>query len=119
MSSLPWYNERLRGKLQREIAWAITSKVNDPRIPDIVTTTNINLSPDSRNATVFVSVYGSDEEKENAVAALQHAAPFIQRCCLSRIKIKNFPKLFFKLDSSFDRSDHITTLLEHVKDDLA
>ncbi len=118
MSSLPWHNERLQGKLQREIAWAITYKVNDPRIPEVVTTTNIKLSPDKRNATVFVSVYGSEKEKENALTALQHAAPFIQKCCLSRIKTKNFPKLLFKLDSSFDRSDHITTLLEHVKDDL-
>ncbi len=118
MPSLSWHSERLQGRLQREIAWAITNKVNDPRIPEIVTATNIKLSPDNRNATVFVSVYGSEEEKENAISALQHAAPFIQKCCLSRIKTKNFPKLFFKLDSSFDRSDHITTLLEHVKDDL-
>ncbi len=118
MTSLQWHTERVREHLHREITWTITNKVNDPRIPHIVTVTEIKLAPDLRNATVFVSVFGNDEQKGKAHIALNGAASFIQRCVAARIKIKHTPKLIFKIDSSLDRSEHINSLLEQVKDDL-
>ncbi len=118
MTSSQWHTERVREHLIREITWTITKKVNDPRIPYIITITDIKLAPDLRNATVFVSVFGSDEQKEKAHVALNGAAAFIQRCVAARIKMKHIPKLIFKIDSSLDRSEQINTILEQVKDDL-
>lgn len=118
MSSSQWHLDRLKETLHREIIWTIANKVNDPRIPDVLTVTEIKLAPDTRNATVFVSVYGSDEKKEKALLALNRATSFIQKCIASRISIKHFPKLYFKIDTSFERSEHINNLLEQVKDDL-
>ena len=105
-------------QLQREIAWTISNKVNDPRIPKIITVTIIKLAPDTRNATVFVSILGDDEQKAKALKALNRAAPFIQRCVSSRISMKRFPKIFFKIDNVFEKSQQINSLLAQVKDDL-
>lgn len=118
MPQLKWHVERVKEHLHREIAWAIANKINDPCIRDVVTVTDIKLAPDTRNATIFISVYGDDERKEKAISALNRAASFIQRCISPRITIKNFPKLYFKIDSSLERGEHINTLLEQVKDDL-
>ncbi|MFC1476667.1 30S ribosome-binding factor RbfA [Fibrobacterota bacterium] len=118
MSQVKWHAERIREHLHREIAWAITNKVNDPSIRDLVTVTDIKLAQDTRNATIYVSVYGEKEQKEKAISALNRAAPFIQRCISPRISLKNFPKLYFKIDSSLERGQHINSLLEQVKDDL-
>lgn len=118
MSSVQWHNERVRHRLQKEISWTIAHKVNDPRIPDMVIVTEINLAPDTRNATVYVSVFGTDKQKESALIALNRAASFIQKCVVAKISIKHFPKLYFKIDQSFDKSEHINSLLEKVKDDL-
>lgn len=118
MSSVQWHIDRIKETLRREISWAIQNKVNDPRIPDVVTIGEIKLAPDTRNATVFISTYGSKEEKDIAIDALNHAASFIQKCTAQKITIKNLPKLLFKIDSSFEQRDHINSLLEQIKDDL-
>jgi len=118
MSQLRWHAEHIKEHLHREIAWVITNKVNDPCIRDLVTVTDIKLAPDTRNATVYISIYGDDEQKGKAVSALNRAASFIQRCISPRISLKNFPKLYFKIDSSLERGQHINSLLEQVKDDL-
>jgi len=118
MSNLKWHHQRIKETLQREIAWTISHKVNDPSVGDIVTVTDLKLAPDTRNATVFVSVYGDDRQKKNALAALNHAAAFIQKSIAPRITIKNFPRLYFKIDVSAERSEHINTLLGQLKDEL-
>jgi ribosome-binding factor A len=118
MTAPLFHNERTTEHLLREITWTIANRLNDPRVPEIVTVTEIKLAPDCRNATVYVSVYGSENKKKGALIALNRAAPFIQRCVASRVKMKHVPILYFKIDSSLDRSEHIHSLLEQIKDDL-
>lgn len=118
MSSDIWHLKRIEEQLQREIAWTISNKVNDPRIPSVTTVTTIKLAPDTRNATIFVSIYGDVEQKTKAIKALNRAAPFIQRCVSSRVSIKHFPKFLFKIDNFFEKSNQINSLLAQVKDDL-
>ncbi len=118
MSSVKWHFNRLKEQLKREISWTISNKINDPRIPDVVTIGEIKLAPDTRNATVYISIYGDDKEKKSALIALNRATPYIQKCIVSKISVKNFPKLNFKIDSSFEHREHINTILENIKDDL-
>lgn len=118
MASSDWYNSRVSENLRREILWTIANEISDPRLPDMVTVPSIKLSKDTRNATVFISVMGSDEEQRNAVNVLKHAAPFIQRQASKKVKIKNFPKLVFKIDNSLNDLENINNLLNRVQDDL-
>jgi len=116
MSSPKYYYDRMREQLKQEIGDVIANDVRDPRIPSIVTITDLKLAEDTRNATVHVSIY--DEKKENAIEALNTAAPFIQKMVARRVTVKNFPKLYFKLDRGLDHSDRINLLLKKIKDDL-
>ncbi|MBD3316273.1 MAG: 30S ribosome-binding factor RbfA [Chitinivibrionales bacterium] len=118
MSSPRWYNDRVKEQLRREIAWAIQNEVRDPRVPPMVTVSEIKLAADTRNATVFVSIYDTPEKRKDALVALNGAAPFIQNIVAQRVSIKHFPKLHFKLDESLDRREHINELLDKIKDDL-
>ncbi len=118
MASLQWYNSRVSENLKREILWVITNKISDPRLPSMITVPAINLSKDTRNATVMISVFGSEEEKKAAIKVLNHAAPFIQNTVATRVKIKHFPKMYFKIDNTFEEQDSITSLLAKVQDDL-
>ena len=113
-----WYSNRVTENLRREILWVITNKVSDPRLPSMITVPSINLAKDTRNATIFISVFGSDEEKKAAIEVLNHAAPFIQKSVATRVKIKNFPRFFFKIDTAFEKQNSIESLLNQVKDDL-
>lgn len=119
MASHGHYLERMRSQLLQEIAWTIANRVRDPRVPMVVSATDMNLARDTRNATVYVNVYGDDDKaKEEAVAALNHAAPFIQHVVAERVSIRHFPRLLFKLDTSIERGAHIEELLKKVQDDL-
>ncbi len=118
MAASTWYNSRVKENLRREILWVIQHGVNDPRLPSMITVPSIKLAPDTRNATVFVSVFGTEAEQKRALKILTHAAPFIQNSVAKKVKIKNFPKFYFKLDTSFDEVENINALLDQVKDDL-
>jgi len=118
MSSLQFHHAHVKERLIREIGWTITNRVRDPRVPPVLTITDIKLAADTRNATVFFSIYGSDTEKKGAGIALNRAAAFIQKTVAKRISLKNFPKLVFKFDDSIERSMRINQLLSDIKDDL-
>lgn len=104
--------------MHREVAAVIAHDLRDPRIPEIVTITRIHLGTDLRNATIFVSIFEEEEVVTPALDALNKAAPFIQRIVASKITIKHFPRILFKLDNTFVQTQHIHELLKEVNDDL-
>ena len=118
MAAPKFHIERLREMLHREIGIVIASEVRDPRIPAIVTITEVNLARDAKNATVYASIMGSGDEKRDAIDALNKAAPFIQRAVASRVVSKNFPHLLFKLDTSIEYGQHINELFKEIRNDL-
>jgi ribosome-binding factor A len=116
---VPHYHfDRLREQLQHEIGSVIAQEMRDPRIPPVVTITHIKLAQDTRNATVYVSVYGDDKTQDNALTALNSAAAYIQRMVAARVTVKNFPRLYFKKDDSIEHGQHINELLKEISDDL-
>ncbi|MDG5815939.1 30S ribosome-binding factor RbfA [Chitinispirillales bacterium ANBcel5] len=118
MAAPNFHNQRIKEVLHREIGTVIAHNLRDPRIPQIVTITDIKLAQDNRNATVLVSIMDEEVDRSEAVAALNKAAPFIQRTVASRVTMKNFPKLYFKIDTSIEHSQHINMLLKEIQDDL-
>jgi ribosome-binding factor A len=115
---MSYHKERLREELHKEIGLAIAGEMRDPRVPEIVTVTEVKLAPDCRNATVFVSIMGEEAEKKSAVATLNKAAPFLQHVVGKRIVVKFIPKLFFKLDNSIEQSTRLNDLFNTIRGDL-
>jgi len=115
---MAYHVDRLREELHREIGVAITNEMRDPRIPDIVTITEIKLAPDCRNATVFVSFMDEEVDKKEAIDTLNRGAAFLQHIVSKRIVVKFVPKLYFKLDKSIEQSNHIHDLFNAIRDDL-
>lgn len=83
----------------------------DPVLAAIrVTVTEARISPDLRNATVFVLPLGGAGGAE-LVEALRRAAPFLRMRLGERMTLKRLPQLSFELDTSFDYADRISALL--------
>jgi ribosome-binding factor A len=118
MPASHFHIDRLREQLQHEIAAVIAREMRDPRIPSVVTVTQVKLAPDTRNATVFVSVLGDATVKAEALKALTTGGAYIQRLVSARITVKHFPHLVFRLDESIEHSQHINELLKEISDDL-
>ena len=66
--------------------------------------------------TVYVSLFGSDEEKEKSFAALQNATGFIRTELGKRLQVRHTPEITFAVDRSIDYGDHIERVLKSIKD---
>ena len=97
--------------IQHEISLILSRNVKDRRI-GFVTVTGVDLSPDLRNARVFVSVMGTDAEKKASMDALEHAAGWIRHELGQRIRMKFLPQIVFCEDTSQQYGERIDRLLE-------
>lgn len=101
--------------LREVIAEAITS-LKDPGI-GFLTITGVDTSPDLRNAFVFYTVLGTEEEQEATAEALKRAAPHIQELAGNEIRMKYTPRLTFRVDPSVGEGIKIDQLLKDLGDD--
>jgi ribosome-binding factor A len=100
-------NEAVREVLSGHIA----EDLKDPRI-GFVTVTGVETSPDLRHARVYVSVLGSDDERQAALDGLESAAGFLQAKVGEELRMKWTPTLAFEYDDSIDHGMRISELLD-------
>jgi len=90
----------------------------DVQDPDLdgksVTVSEVRISPDLRNATVFVMPLGGDP-KGVITKALNKNTGFIRGAMSKVVHMKYMPRLTFKVDESFDEASHIDSLLRDPK----
>lgn len=84
-----------------------------------VTVTEVQLSPDLRNATAFVMPLGGANAAD-ILAGLGRSAPYLKGQLGKLVRLRRVPNLSFALDSAFDSADRIATVLrsEAVARDL-
>src|SRR5205823_598400 len=90
--------------------------MKDPRLAGLVSITEVETTSDLRHARVFVSVFGSEEDRESSLTALRNASGFLRREVAQRITFRHMPELEFRLDSSLEHGDRILRLLKQVAD---
>lgn len=79
-----------------------------------ITVSEVRISPDLKNATVFVMPLAG-AGKEAVMAALKEHHGQVRRLMNDKIVLRYSPKLFFKLDTSFEVASRINTLLQADK----
>lgn len=107
--------ERLAEQIREEVSLIIAGDLEDPRV-GFVTVTEARVSPDLRNAKIYVSVMGTDEEIRESVAALNHAARFIRIQLGAALRIKRTPDLHFVHDDTARTAARIEELLNEEGD---
>lgn len=106
-------SERVADQIRAELARMITAEVRDPEV-GFVTVTAVDLSHDMRNAKVFVSILGEDQER--ALRALRRATAFLRRGLARRAGLRFTPELRFEIDTSIDGGFRIDKLLGEISD---
>lgn len=103
-------------QMKKELGEIIGRKIKDPRI-GFVTVTDVQVTGDLQQATVFISVLGDDEQKENTLKGLAKAKGFIRSEIGQRIRLRKTPEIFFEFDESIDYGNRIDTLLHQIHDE--
>ena len=104
-------NEALREVLSEGIG-----SLKDPRI-GFVTVTGVDTSPDLRQATVYVSVLGSEKKRDATIAGLQSSHGVLQSRVNSELRIKHTPQLTFEYDPTVERGVRLSRLIDELNED--
>jgi len=105
---------RVSEALREELSELIGFELNDPRL-DAVDVTDVHVSPDARHARVMVAVRGDERKQGQALAALEHAGPYLRRKVASRLSLRRVPELHFDSDRNPDADSRIDFLLKRAK----
>jgi ribosome-binding factor A len=104
--------ERINEVLKREFGDILMREmVFDAQL---VTVQHVDVTPDLRNAHVYVSVIGTDAQARKVIAQLNARRPYLQFVLSRRITIKHTPTIHFKLDSGIVRGTHIINLMDEL-----
>ena len=104
---------RVAEAIREVVSSAILFEVADPRVRG-VTVLRAEVSGDLRNATVYVSVMGSEHEQQAALKGLQSAAGFLQSRVAARLQTRFTPILTFKRDDSVKKSIAMSRLIDET-----
>lgn len=109
-------NEKINGQIQRELSLIILHKLKDTRIQESnVSITRVKATPDLKTATVYVSIFGDDEQKKVIVELLNNAKSFLRSSLGKVITVHSVPALIFELDNSIEYGMHIESILKSLK----
>jgi ribosome-binding factor A len=103
-------------QMKKELGDIIGRKIKDPRV-GFVTVTDVQVTGDLQQATVFISVLGDEEQRENTLKGLAKAKGFIRSEIGQRIRLRKTPDIFFEFDESIDYGNRIETLLHQIHDE--
>jgi ribosome-binding factor A len=106
--------ERIAETLREEIAQIVGYELEDPRLA-MVTVTEVRVADDLRDASVYVTVAGDEDEHAKAMSALRHAAPYVRKQLGFALDLRHTPALHFVRDTVEEKAARVDTLLEGIE----
>lgn len=107
-------NVRINSEVLKELSQIIAYEVKDPRINPFTSVMDVYVAPDLKTCKVYISVMGSDEDKENTMAGLNSAKGMIRSLLAKRMNMRNTPELTFILDESIEKGIEMMKFIDEV-----
>ena len=107
---------RVNELLKREIAEDLqrNNSMSDFNVAAI-TVTRVECAADLRDANVFISIFGQEDQRASMIAYLNRHRQEIIRLMIKRVKLKYTPRLHFILDESIEGGDNILSILAEME----
>ena len=106
--------DRLDRQIQHELMELLQREMKDPRL-GFATVTRVATAKDLGHVTVWVSVYGEEEERMRSMSALEDATPWLRRRLGERMRLRHVPALAMRRDDSIEAGDRVLRLLREVE----
>ena len=106
--------ERIAETLREEIAQIVGYELEDPRLT-MVTVTEVRVADDLRDASIYVTVEGDEQEHEKALIALRHAAPYVRKQLGFALNLRHTPALHFVRDTVEEQATRVDALLRGIE----
>lgn len=112
---IPDRMKRVNEACREALGEIVQREVKDPRI-SFVTVTRVEVSHDLRVAHVWLSILGSRDETDAAMAALQRARGFMRRELGRRVRLRYTPELLLHRDTGAEASQRVQEMLHELED---
>ncbi|CAK6686657.1 30S ribosome-binding factor RbfA [Synechococcus sp. CS-1330] len=110
--------ERVASLIRREISELLIGGIKDERVNQgMVSVTTVEVAGDLQHCKIFVSVFGSDADKEQAMAGLSSASAFVKGELSRRLKMRRTPEVVFVLDRGIEKGTTVLGLLNRLEDE--
>jgi ribosome-binding factor A len=80
----------------------------------LVTISGVDITPDLKQAHVFVSAIGNDAQRRAAIQTLEQNRSLLQNEVSKRVILKYTPHLHFQLDESIERGSRVISIMEEL-----
>lgn len=107
-------HSRINGEIQKALSKIISEELKDPRVGLMTSVTGAEVATDLKTCKVYVSVYGSDEEKAAAFEGLRSAEGFLRSRLAKTVNLRNTPELRFVKDESLEYGSIMSKMIERV-----
>lgn len=104
--------DRVSEEMRKHISVILRDEIRDPRIPLLVSVTEVKISRDLSHANVYISAYGTPKEKDECFKALKGATSFIRREVTQRMSLRISPELIFLRDDTIENGMRISKLID-------
>jgi ribosome-binding factor A len=109
---------RVSELIKREISQMLLQGIKDERVGGgMVSVTDVAVSGDLQHAKIFVSIYGTDEVREQTMAGLQSATSYIRGQLGHRLSLRRTPEVIFVEDRSLERGTRVLSLLNQLSEE--
>ena len=111
--------ERVASLIRREISEMLASgTIKDERVSHgLVSVTNVEVAGDLQHCKIFVSVFGSPEDQELAMAGLKSASAYVKGELSRRLQMRRTPEVVFSLDRGIERGTSVLSLLNKLEEE--
>jgi ribosome-binding factor A len=107
------YQRRVSELVHIHLSNLLERKIKDPRL-DMVTITDVTVTPDASRADVYFSALGGEAAQEDAQEGLESAAGYLRRELGRELRLRNIPELAFHYDRSVERGERISAILDEL-----
>lgn len=110
--------DRLSQQLKKEMAVILQREIKDPRLHNMITVSDVEVSRDLSHAKIFVTFLGLEQEKvADNLKLLNEASGFVRKLIAKRIQSRIVPNIHFAHDASLNEGIRMATLVADARRD--
>lgn len=109
-------SQRIAERIREELSEILIQDVSDPRLSG-VSITDVTVDRELAFADIYYSALEGAERSKEILAGLEHAQGYLRRELAHRVDLRQFPRLRFHWDPTFERAEKIERLIADLHED--
>jgi ribosome-binding factor A len=110
--------ERVASLIRREVSELLIGGIKDERVSQgMVSVTTVEVAGDLQHCKIFVSVFGSEDDRSQAMEGLRSASAYVKGELGRRLKMRRTPEVVFVLDRGIEKGTSVLGLLNRLEEE--